>query len=119
MADETRAQESGASNYRAPEVEPEEGIDQKMEEDNNYEKPEDYTPDERKKETLRILKWPDWALYEFLEIPEEADEDQIKKAFSAKSKLTHPDRNRDTDANEAFISKSRNPRLFPDVTKLK
>lgn len=64
-----------------------------------------YTPDDKKKEVLRILRWPEWAYYEILEVPEDATEDDIKKAFHKKSKLTHTDQNNDVQANEVSQSK--------------
>lgn len=67
----------------------------------------DYTPDEKKKEVLRIFSWPDWAYYEILEVEEDATEAHIKKAYHKKSKLTHTDRNDDVQAKEVFQSKQR------------
>jgi hypothetical protein len=64
-----------------------------------------YTPDEKKKEVLRILRWPDRAFYEILELPEEATGGEIKKAYYRKSKLTHTDRNEDVHAKKVFQSK--------------
>jgi hypothetical protein len=65
----------------------------------------EYTPDDRKKEILRILNWPDWAYYEILEVKEDATEAEIKTAYYQKSRLTHTDRNNDPQAKEVFQSK--------------
>jgi hypothetical protein len=64
-----------------------------------------YTPDEKKKEVLRILRWPARAFYEILELAEDATGEEIKKAYHRKSKLTHTDRNDDVDAKDVFQSK--------------
>ncbi|KAJ4329884.1 hypothetical protein N0V95_010132, partial [Ascochyta clinopodiicola] len=61
-----------------------------------------YSPDEAKREILRILSWPKWAHYEFLEIRETATTTEIKKAWRQKSLLTHTDHNNDTDAKDVF-----------------
>jgi hypothetical protein len=66
---------------------------------------EAYTKDDRKKEVLRILRWPEWAYYEILEVDEDATDAIIRKAFLKKSMLTHTDRNNDVDAKGVFQSK--------------
>jgi hypothetical protein len=65
----------------------------------------DYTPDDKKKENLRILRWPDWAYYEILEVEEDASEADIKNAWHKKMKLTHADKNDDPQAHEVSLSK--------------
>ncbi|KAJ4329635.1 hypothetical protein N0V87_010697 [Didymella glomerata] len=69
----------------------------------------DYTPEEKEKERqeeiIRILRWPDWAYYEILDVRENASTREIIKAYRKKSLLTHTDRNRDREAEEVFKSK--------------
>jgi hypothetical protein len=65
----------------------------------------DYIPDDKKKEILRILRWPDWAYYEILEVEEDASEADIKNAWHKKMKLTHADKNDDPQAHEVSLSK--------------
>ncbi|KAF2182649.1 heat shock protein DnaJ, partial [Zopfia rhizophila CBS 207.26] len=57
---------------------------------------------EKKNEVLRILRWPDCAYYEILDVEEDANEADIKKAYRMKSMLTHTDRNKDVQAKEVF-----------------
>jgi DnaJ-class molecular chaperone len=64
-----------------------------------------YTPDQKKREVLRILKWPSWAHYETLEIAEAASTGEIESAFRRKSLLTHTDQNSDKKAKDVFQSK--------------
>lgn len=59
-------------------------------------------PDDKQKEVLRILSWPEAAYYEILEINEDATSDDIDRAFRKKSRLTHTDRNDDPDAKRVF-----------------
>jgi hypothetical protein len=75
-----------------------------------------YTPDEKKNEVLRILRWPEWAYYEILELPLDANDAHVKTAFRNKSKLTHTDRNDDVDAKKVFQSKCK---ISLDVTVAK
>jgi hypothetical protein len=69
-----------------------------------------FTPGEKILEVQRILRWPEWAYYEFLDISPQATKQDIKKAFREKSKLVHPDQNADTDATEVFQRKRHNSR---------
>lgn len=55
----------------------------------------DYEPDARKEEILKILRQLKDALYEILEVDEEASVGQIKNAYYGKSKLTYIDYNDD------------------------
>jgi DnaJ-class molecular chaperone len=66
---------------------------------------EDYEPDVMKQELLRVLRWSDVAHYEILELDEKASGDDIKKAYRKKSRLVHPDHNKDVQAKQAFQSK--------------
>jgi hypothetical protein len=66
---------------------------------------EAYTKDDKKKEVLRILRWPEWAYYEILEVDEDATDAVLRKAFLKKTMLTHTDRNKDVDARGVFQSK--------------
>jgi hypothetical protein len=92
------------------------GERQKNSEEGSEEKIETYTPDDRRKEIHRILRWPEWAYYEILEVPEDAGNAAIKKAFHDKSKKTHTDRNGDVDAKKVFQSKYN---VFKDMTEAK
>lgn len=64
-----------------------------------------YSPDDKKKAVLRILTWHEEAYYKILDVPENASQDEIRKAFLKMSLLTHTDRNDDPDATTAFRSK--------------
>jgi len=66
---------------------------------------QDHTPDDGETQVLEILQWPEWAYYKILDVDEDATQDAIKKAYRAKSKLTHPDKNKDVDANNVIQSK--------------
>jgi hypothetical protein len=73
-----------------------------------------YTPDQKRLEIQRILSWPEWAYYEILDVPEDADNATIKTAFRKKSILTHTDRNDDVHAKDVFQSKYK---VFKDMTE--
>jgi hypothetical protein len=66
---------------------------------------EDYEPDALKQELLRVLQWPDVAYYEILRLDERASEVDIKKSYHYRSRLVHPDHNKDVHAKQAFQSK--------------
>lgn len=66
---------------------------------------EPYTPDERQREIVRILRWTDNAYYEILDVRTNADERTIRKAWLKRSSLAHPDQNNDRDATEVMQSK--------------
>jgi hypothetical protein len=62
-----------------------------------------YTKGQRR-EVNRILKCPEWDHYGVLGIEHSADERTIAKAYRKTSFKTHPDKNEDKDATQAFKS---------------
>jgi hypothetical protein len=55
-------------------------------------------------EVNRILKCPEWDHYGVLGIEHSADEKAVAKAYPKTSFKTHPDKNEDKDATQAFKS---------------
>jgi DnaJ domain len=62
----------------------------------------DFPNEEKFEEVVRILSWPKFAYYEILEVKEDVNDRGIKSQYRAKAALTHPDKNQDPQANEAF-----------------
>jgi hypothetical protein len=97
---ENSEEESKEGRKRWEEMSKEERDEKKRRDEQNT-----YTPDQKILEVQRILRWPEWAYYEILDVPEDADNATIKTAFRKKSILTHTDRNNDVHAKTVFQSK--------------
>jgi hypothetical protein len=120
--EKTRAKDTG-DRQENNEEESEEGrkpweemSEEERDEKKRWDEENTYTPDQRRLEIQRILRWPEWAYYEILDVAEDADNATIKTAFRKKSILTHTDRNDDVHAKDVFQSKCK---IFKDMTEAK
>ncbi|KAK4125170.1 DnaJ-domain-containing protein, partial [Parathielavia appendiculata] len=57
---------------------------------------------EQKAAVLRILRCQPTAFYEILELPKTCTDAEVKKTYRKLSLLTHPDKNGQEQADEAF-----------------